>query len=168
MKPPKLNKVCTTSIDDNPASDVQFLKRYFSKIELVRTLDKSLRICRYLMSKFRLASHLESNHRLSPTSIHGYRSAFLLFYYIISSTEFTVDFFEPVFTYTYKVIFYKRLYTIFRQGFLALHPPLHLLHIIVKKKVIAICKELTTLVIIHHSNIHSSIIIAMINDLVLA
>ena len=52
VKPPKLNSVCTTSNIDNPASDVQFLKQYFSKIELVRTLDKSLRICRYLMSKF--------------------------------------------------------------------------------------------------------------------
>ena len=52
VKPQKLNSICTTSNANNPASDAQFLKRYFSKIELVRALDKSLRICRYLMSKF--------------------------------------------------------------------------------------------------------------------
>ncbi len=119
---------------------------------------------RFLMRKF----YFPSKMKLPPPKI-DFRptfGTFLLFYSTIFSTGFTVDFFEPVFTC--EVLLSKRWYITFSNGFLPPHPSHHLLHIIVKKKVMTVRKKLTSFVIIHHSNIHSSIIIAMINDLVLA
>lgn len=70
--------------------DMRFLKQYFSKIELVQLLAKMTRFWRFLMRKF----YFPSKMKLPPPKI-DFRPAFgtfLLFYYIIFSTEFTVDF----------------------------------------------------------------------------
>lgn len=142
---------------------MRFLKRYFSKIELVQLLAKMTRFWRFLMRKL----YFPSKMKLPPPKI-DFRptfGTFLLFYYTMFSTDFTVDFFEPVFTY--EVLLYKRCYNTSSCTFLAPHPPLHLLHIIVKKQVLAVRKKLTTLVIIHQCDIHSPIVITMIQNLVL-
>ncbi len=119
---------------------------------------------RFLMRKF----YFPSKMKLPPPKI-DFRptfGTFLLFYSTIFSTGFTVNFFEPVFTC--EVLLSKRWYITFSSGFLPPHPSLHLLHIIVQKEVMAVCKELQTFVIIYHRDIHSPIVIAMIQNLVLA
>lgn len=70
--------------------DMRFLKQYFSKIELVQLLAKMTRFWRFLMRKF----YFPSKMKLPPPKIdfHPAFGTFLLFYYIIFSTEFTVDF----------------------------------------------------------------------------
>ncbi|MCL4933760.1 hypothetical protein M5P54_00185 [Streptococcus suis] len=83
--------------------DMRFLKQYFSKIELVQLLAKMTRFWRFLMRKF----YFPSKMKLPPPKI-DFRPAFgsfLLFYFTIFSTDFTVDFFEPVFTC--EVLSYK-------------------------------------------------------------
>ena len=73
VKPPKLNRVCTTS------NAVKRLLPPFCQI---------LMNCTWASP----SSHSESNHRLSPKFIHEYGSTFLLFYYTIFSTGFTGEF----------------------------------------------------------------------------
>lgn len=70
--------------------NVRFLKRYFSKIELVQLLAKMTRFWRFFMRKFCFPPKI----KLPPPKIdfHPAFGTFLLFYSTIFSTDFTVDF----------------------------------------------------------------------------